>query len=240
MLNIHTEQRTQHRFSLKGPTVSTVYKLLENTNVQKAMGLDGVSNKLRKFAAHLVAPSLTQIFATSINTGIFPTEWKIARVAPIFKKGKKNDLNHYRPISVIPTVAKTLEKMVYEQLFSYFNDDNLLRQRLVGQLILIDNGLLNGVVFLDLKKAFDTIDHSIILRKLQFYGIEQESLKWFQSYLDDRKQVCCVDGHMSNSRSVSCGVPQGSNLGPLLFLIYINDQPNCLSMVKNKRFIWKR
>ena len=191
---------TQHRFSLKAPTASTVCKLLENVNVRKAAGLDGVSNKLLKFAAHIVAPSLTKIFTKSINTGIFPTERKIARVTPIFKKGKKNDLNNYRPISVIPTVAKIFEKLVYDQLFSYFNDNKLLTSHQSGfrsfhstltalteatntWAVNIDNGLLNGVVFLDLKKAFDTIDHSIILRKLKFYGIEQETLKWFQSYI---------------------------------------------------------
>ena len=107
--------RTQHRFSLKAPTVSTVRNLLENIDVRKATGLDGVSNKLLKLAAHIVAPTLTEIFTMSINTGIFPTEWKIAKVTQIFKKGKKNDLNNYRPISVIPTVAKIFEKVVYEQ-----------------------------------------------------------------------------------------------------------------------------
>ena len=93
----------------------------------------------------------------------------------------------------------------------------------------IDNGLINGVIFIDLKKAFDTIDHKILLQKLASYGIDHRALKWFDSYLSDRQQKCVVNGELSGAHAVTCGVPQGSLTGPLLFLIYSNDLPNCLS-----------
>ena len=93
----------------------------------------------------------------------------------------------------------------------------------------IDNGLVNGVVFIDLKKTFDTIDHDIMLLKLENYGVERNSLTWFISYLTDRTQKCLVNGQLSNSVPITCGVPQRSKLGPLLFLVYINDLPNCLN-----------
>lgn len=97
----------------------------------------------------------------------------------------------------------------------------------------IDNGLLNGVVFIDLTKAFDTIDHEIILRKMSYLGVDQAAIKWFSSYLSGRTQRCNVSGKLSSARTLSCGVPQGSILGPLLFLIYINDLPNSLRRTKN-------
>ena len=93
----------------------------------------------------------------------------------------------------------------------------------------IDNGLLNGLVFIDLKKAFDTVDHAILLDKFTHYGVDENALRWFQSYLSGRTQRCCVNGHLSGSRPIKYGVPQGSIIGPLLFLVYINDLPNCLN-----------
>ena len=232
---------------MKPPTVETVYKLLTKIDEKKSVGLDNIPHKLIKIAADVVAPSLTVIFTASINTGIFPQEGKESRVSPVYKSGARNDPSNYRPISVIPVVAKIFEKIVYEQLYEYLDNYNLLTTCQSGFRSLhstltalveatnswsvnIDNGLVNGVVFIDLKKAFDTIDHNIIPKKLGNYGVDLNSLKWFESYLTNRTQKCRVNDNLSSSNPVSCGVPQGNNFGPLLFLVYINDPPNCLAI----------
>ena len=167
---------TDKAFYLKTPSLDVVFKLLRNIDEKKATGLDMIPSKLLKMAASIVTPSLTAIFTKSIITGIYPTEWKMARVTPVFKKGEKSDLNNYRPISVIPVVSKVFEKIVYDQLYQYLNDNQLLSSCQSGFRSLhstltafleatnswsvnIDNGFLNGVVFIDLKKAFGTIDH---------------------------------------------------------------------------------
>ena len=149
-------------------------------------------------------------------TGIFPSDWKLTKVSTIFKNGSKSDLNNYWPISVIPTVAKIFEKIIYNQLYQYLNENGLLNSGQSGFCSLhstltalletndnwcvnIDRGLLNGVIFIDLKKAFDTIDHEIILKKLTKYGVDQDALKWFKSYLTNRMQRCNVNNHLSSA-----------------------------------------
>ena len=164
-------------FSFQRMNIQKVIKLLKAIDVYKATGLDKILNRLLKIAADVVAPSLTGIFNQSLVTGIFPSDWKI------FKNGSKSDLNNYRPISVIPTIAKIFEKIIYDQLYQYLNENGLLNSGQSGFRSLhntltallettdnwcvnIDRGLLHGVTFIDLKKAFDTIDHEIILKNL--------------------------------------------------------------------------
>ena len=188
--------------------------------IKKAAGLDKIPSKLLKTAAGIIAPSLTAIFSKSILTGIFLSEWTTAKGTPVFKKGIKSDPNNYRLISAIPIVCKVFEKIVYNQLYHYLNENKLLLSCQLGFRSLhstltalleatndwsvnIDNGLLNGVVFIDLTKAFDTIDHEIILRKMSFLGFDQVAIRWFLSYLSGRTQRCDVNGKLSTTRAIS-------------------------------------
>ena len=202
-----------------------------------------------KIIKHIISPILAKIVNNSLLSGIFPHIFKTGRVVPIFKSGDRSECGNYRPISVLPILSKIFEKVVFNQLYQYFDSFNLLtscqfgfRKKLstsdaiVNNLQFIYDNLDSGhiviSIFLDFSKAFDCVDHQILLDKLSVYGVRGVELDWFQSYLRNRSQYVSLDGQASECRPVCCGVPQGSILGPLLFLIFINDFPNSSNFFK--------
>ena len=176
----------------------------------------------------------------------FPDRLKIAKIIPLLKKEDPHKLDDYRPISLLPAFSKIFVKAVFIQLYEYFNKNNLLYKSQYGFRTLhstelasleiidiigkdLDNEKLPIGVFLDLSKAFDTLDHTILLDKLLYYGIKGTELAWFKSYLTNRTQFVSYNGTNSRTLSITTGVPQGSILGPLLFIIYMNDIHNASS-----------
>ena len=219
---------------------------LKRPKVSKATGMDSIPAKILKMSANIIASSLTAILNLSLNSGIYIDAWKKSRVTPIFKSEDRQKCENYRPISILPIISKIFEKEVSDQLYEYLSQNLLLSKYQSGfrpkhstmsaliqmydyWLENMDNGMLNGVVFLDIRKAFDSINHSILLKKMnEQFGIHGTELKWFESYVTNKQHVYFVNGHTSSPRQITCGVPQGSILGPLLFLLYINDMPKCM------------
>ena len=208
-------------------------------------GSDDIARYFTNIAFPVISQPLCDIFNFSIYTGIFPDSWKTARVAPIFKNGERDDRSNYRPISVLPVLSRLFERLVYDQLYNHLDKNKLLYKFQSGFRTLhsvatcllrstndwyvnIDNSKVNAILFIDLKNAFDTVDHGIRLAKLHHYGINGIEHNWFRSYLNNRKQLCKVNDESSQIQSVELEVPQGSCLGPLLFLLHINDLPFAL------------
>ena len=240
----HTIQTTSSITCLHLKPISTeaCLDVIRSLNTNKSTGSDNIPPSILKPVGPIVAQPLTDIINSSLLSSNFPKEWKLARVKPLHKGGEKHLLTNYRPISLLPTCSKVIERVVHTQLTDHLDANNLVYPHQSGfrpkhstatTLLKItndwhqalDSGLLVGVLYLDVSKAFDTVDHSLLLKKLGQVGVSPPSVEWFRSYLSDRSQFTIIDNTKSEPDTTLAGVPQGSILGPTLFAIHVNDLP---------------
>ena len=244
----YLRNRQNQKFTLNEVNEQTVTRIIENLPAKNSCGYDDISSIFIKRITTSIIKPLTIVINQVLNNGIFPDKLKIAKVVPIFKSGDCALTNNYRPISLLPVISKVIEKIIYTQLSLYFESNKLfsdsqygfrpnrsteqatleLTDRIISAM---DNNDVPIGIFLDLSKAFDTIDHAILLSKLEHYGVDGIPLQLVKNYLTNRKQYVKLNEVNSNLLPINTGVPQGSILGPLLFIIYISDFTRASSIV---------
>jgi len=228
------------KFNLKTVSEKVVLGLLKSLKPKKSCGIDGITAEIVKIGAEVLVVPLTYLVNCSIKTGKYPSNWKIAKVIAVHKKGDKKILKNYRPVSMLAVFGMILEKVVALQIEEFFESNGLLGKfqfgfrkykSTISELLTLFDTLLEAkemgkevlIILYDLSAAFDTVPHQILIEKLRLYGFGQLTIKWMESYLSNRKQFVEVAGKRSSEQEVNIGTPQGSRLSPLLFIILMAD-----------------
>lgn len=236
----HNHTHNQQLTVLTPCTTTEISKIIDELDSNTSTGLDGISTKAIKCLKDIIAERLMLCINKCLTAGIFPDTLKVAKVSPIFKSGSKTDPSNYRPVSVLPVISKIFERILYNRLNNYLSEKKILIDEQYGFrpksstvsatvdlmtkiYTAVDQGSFALGIFIDLKKAFDTVSHKKLLEKLNNIGVTGLAYDIFKSYLENRTQVVKIDTYTSSTKIMTCGCPQGSIISPLLFLIYINN-----------------